>query len=186
MILLNQWKNKHRVGSLTYDLCVQDDKLSSSAVVFQACRLPHAMAFMTASLPCGKERRYLAGQGAGGCLSTQLQGPWKLLPRRLGEQGVMELKGTTANSHKSTERQGSCLQRAACYGLQGFVARLGSVRFCVPYSSPGEGFPMCPEGVFFGVCSALINASLRQGWRRGWWSKVEKLLGLLLLNSYSR
>lgn len=56
MILLNQWKNKHGFGSLTYDLCVQDDKLRSTAVVLWAHRLPHAMAFLTASLPCGKER----------------------------------------------------------------------------------------------------------------------------------
>lgn len=56
MILLNQWKNKHSFGSLTCDLCVQDDKLSSSAVVLRGHHLPHAVAFMTASLPCGKER----------------------------------------------------------------------------------------------------------------------------------
>lgn len=112
---------------------------------------------------------------------TQLQRPWKL-PRRMGAHGVMELKGMTANSHKSTERWGSCLQRAQCYGLQGVVARVGSVGFCVPCSSSGEGFPMCPERVFFCVCSALLNSSLPQGWGRGWWSKVEKLLGLLLLN----
>lgn len=56
MILLNQWKNKHGFGSLTHDLCVQDDKLSSTAVVLRARCLPHAMAFVAASLPCGKER----------------------------------------------------------------------------------------------------------------------------------
>lgn len=64
MILLNQWKNKHGFGSLTCDLCVQDDKLSSTAVVLRARRLPHAMAFVTASLPCGRERGEKVLRGA--------------------------------------------------------------------------------------------------------------------------
>lgn len=131
-----------------------------------------------------EERRYLAGQGAGGQLSTQLEGPWKLQLRRLGEQGVMGLKGTTANSHKSTETQGPCLQRAACYGLQGFIARLGAVGFCVPCLNPGEGVPMCPEGVFFCVCSVLkfITAAgveagvLKQSGRIAWPVTSEWLL----------
>lgn len=165
MILLNQWKNKHSFGSLARDLCVQDDKLSSTAVVLQAHRLPHAVAFVSASLPCERreERRYLVGQGAGGYLSTQLQGPWKLLSRRLGEQGVMELKGTTANNHKSTESQGSCLQRAACHGLQGSFLGWDQCGFVCRGQAQVRVFPMCPEGVFFCICSVFINSSLQQG-----------------------
>lgn len=56
MTLLNQWKNKHSFGTLTYDTCVQDDKLRNIAAVLQAYHMPYATAFVAASLPCGKER----------------------------------------------------------------------------------------------------------------------------------
>lgn len=132
-----------------------------------------------------EERRYLEGQGAGGPLSTQLQGPWKLLPRRLGEQGVVELKRMPANNQKSPQSQESYLHRAARCGLQGFLVRERSAGFCVACSSPGEGFPVCPDGVFVCFCPVLINSSLQQGWRQGWWSKLERLFGWLLLSNYS-
>lgn len=66
VILLNLWKNKHGFGSLTHDLCVQDDKLSSTAVVLRACCLCDSIIALgkgerregTSLVPSSKESEY--------------------------------------------------------------------------------------------------------------------------------
>ena len=65
MTLLHQWKNKHGFGSLAYDICVWRDKLSDTAAVLRARRVPRAVALAATSSPRGKERGEEALRGAG-------------------------------------------------------------------------------------------------------------------------
>lgn len=102
MILLNQWKNKHGFGSLTCNLCVQDDKLSSTAVVLRARRLPHAMAFVTASLPCGKERgeKVLRGARSWRAPEYPVAGTLEIAAKEVGGAGG---SGVKRNASKQSE-----------------------------------------------------------------------------------
>lgn len=102
MILLNQWKNKRGFGSLTCNLCVQDDKLSSTAAVLRARCLPHAMAFVTASLPCGKERGEKVLRGARSWRAPEylVAGTLEIAAKEVGGAGD---SGVKRNASKQSE-----------------------------------------------------------------------------------
>lgn len=101
MTLLNQWKNKHSFGSLTYDICVQDDKLSNTAMVLRACRVPHATAFMATLSPCGKEKGEKALRGAGslGTSKDQVTGTLEIAAKEVGGGGLIQIAANSIRNH---------------------------------------------------------------------------------------